>query len=377
MTGDKTARTGRAWIELNREALLENVRTIRAMLPPGCRLMPAVKANAYGHGSVLIAKELQKAGVQAFCVACVAEGVRLRRCGIQGEILVLGYTDEKELATLHRWRLSQTVLDFSYAQKLNRWGKKLHVHVGVDTGMHRLGIRSENREEIMSVLEMENLQADGLFTHLCVADSDGAADRAFTKRQAGDFYRLADEVKSRRGSCPRLHLLSSYGIFRYREYAQDYVRPGIALYGVLSREEDQKGGPPLFPVLSLKARVACVKRLHAGETAGYGRAFLAGGEKTIATLAIGYADGVPYSLADGGASVLLEGKKAPIVGRICMDQMLVDVSGIEGVKAGDTAVLIGTSGMQEITAMEVAGQCNTISNEILSRLGERLERIVV
>ncbi len=377
MTGDGTAHAGRAWIELDRKALLENVRTIRAMLPQSCSLMPAVKANAYGHGSDLIAGELQKAGVQAFCVACAAEGVGLRRCGILGEILILGYTDEKEFGTLARWRLSQTVLDFSYAKRLNRYGKKLHVHVGVDTGMHRLGIGSGNPEEILEVLGMENLQADGLFTHLCAADSDSAEDRTFTRKQAEAFYRLAGEIRKRRGSCPKLHLLSSYGIFGYREYAEDYVRPGIALYGVWSRGEDQKGRKSLCPVLSLKARVACVKSLHAGETAGYGRAFLADGERKIAVLSIGYADGVPRCLADGGGSVLLAGKKAPVVGRICMDQMLVDVSGIDGVKSGDTAVLIGRSQAEEITATEMAGQCNTISNEILSRLGSRLARIVV
>ncbi len=360
----------RAWIELDADALRYNVRALQGRLPAGCRLMPAVKADAYGHGAVWIAKQLAGAGVDAFCVACAQEGEQLRRCGIEGEILILGYTPPQQLERLARYGLTQTVVDFSYAEMLRESGMRLHVHVGVDTGMHRLGERWENMENIFRIFEMENLTVDGLFTHLCVADSARIEDREYTKKQAEAFFSVAGRIQRRFGYRPKLHLLSSAGIFACPEYAADFVRPGIALYGAY-------GNGILRPVLSLKAYVACVQTLHDGETAGYGRAFTADGERRIAVLSIGYADGLPSALSEGKGWVLLGGKRAPIAGRVCMDQTLVDVTGIDSVQAGDVAVLIGRDGREEITAGEMAGWAHTIPNDILSRLGSRLERLPV
>lgn len=376
-TGEKPFCSGRAWIELSRSALQSNVRTLKKLLPETCELMPAVKANAYGHGAALMAKELNRMGIHSFCVACVSEGVELRQHGVKGEILILGYTHPEDFSLLHRYRLTQTVIDFPYAVLLNRCGKRLHVHVGIDTGMHRLGERSENIQELCSIFQMKNLIIDGLFTHLCAADSSGKQERAFTDLQAQAFYHVACELKRLGYSCPKLHLQSSYGVFNYPELAEDYARVGIALYGVLSTGEDtQNLGNALLPVLSLKARIATVRTLYDGECVGYGMQFTAAHDMKIATLSIGYADGLPRALSNGGA-VLINGCEAPIIGRICMDQTIVDVTDIPGVRPGDIAVLIGRSGDREISVCDLAARTGTITNEILSRLGARLERSVV
>lgn len=386
---------GRAWIELDKTALARNVEYLRSLLPEGCRLMPAVKANAYGHGAVWTATELNRLGVDAFCVACLSEGIALRRAKVKGEILILGYTAPEDFTLLARYRLTQTVIDYEYAGKLADAGVMLHVHIGIDTGMHRLGIRCEDTGDILAVFEMGNLVIDGMFTHLCACDSSLPEDRAFTESQIQAFYGVVGILEERGLACPRLHLQSSYGLLNYPGLDADYVRAGIALYGVPStvmNADFHKGTDSaentasdrtscfpgdLAPVLSLKARVASIRTLHAGESAGYGLAFTAEQDMRIAVLSIGYADGLPRELSCGRGHVLLHGLKAPVIGRICMDQTLVDISGIPQASAGDTAVLIGTSGNEEITAVQLASQCGTITNELLSRLGERLERVEI
>ena len=371
------AAKSRAWISLSRRALEHNVAVLRSRLPRDCRLMPAVKAEAYGHGAELISRELNRLGVDAFCVATAREGALLRQSGIQGEILVLGYTHPALFSELSRWKLSQTVTDFDYAQALSAFEKPISVHVGVDTGMRRLGIPVENYAQIREVFRLPGLRVEGMFTHLAADDTLREPDVAFTRRQAGAFLALAERLE-RDGIPPvRKHMLASYGVFLYPEYAGDYARVGIALYGVLSTREDTLAwAGELQPVLSLKARVASVRDLHPGESAGYGMAYVASQERRIAALSIGYADGLPRALSQGVGSVLLHGRRAKIIGRVCMDQTLVDVTDIPGVQTGDEAVLIGTSGSETISCGELADQCGTITNEILSRMGARLERIM-
>lgn len=374
----KTFQKGRAWIELDRAALRHNVEALRALLPNGCELMSAVKTNAYGHGAVLISRELNRLGVNAFCVATVQEGAELRRNGITGTILVLGYTHPKDFSLLRRYHLTQTVLDFSYAKILGRYGKKISVHVKIDTGMHRLGERSEKIEEISKIFECRNLNIEGVFTHLCVADENSSESVAFTHAQAKAFYDVVAELHQRGFTCPKKHIVSSDGLLYYPELAENYARVGIALYGVLSTRADaERCNISLEPVLTIKARIAVVKDLFQGEAAGYGLQFVAPQDTRIAIVAIGYGDGIPRSLSCGVGSVLIQGIKAPIVGRICMDQMLVDISDIPNVKAGDVAVVIGQSGDEKITVCDLAEQTETITNEVLSRLGQRLERLLI
>lgn len=382
----------RAWIELDRKALKQNVEFLRSRLPENCRLMPAIKAEAYGHGAVLVGRELNRLGVDAFCVACAEEGIELRRAGIKGEILILGYTHPTRFDMLMKYHLTQTVVDYAYAQELNRFRKPLHVHIAVDTGMHRLGERSENVERICSIYHMKNLRVDGIFSHLCAADVMQAQEQTYTRWQAEDFEHVLQELKKRGCSVKGVHLLSSYGVLNYPQHAGNFARVGIALYGVLSTEADsRKWENELKPVLSLKARVASVRDVYEGEYAGYGMKFEAAKDTTIAAVSIGYADGVPrelscgrgaalvgvYKINESGERVLTGGKKVPIAGRICMDQLLLDVSGVPGVKAGDEVVLIGRLGEEMITAGEIAAQCHTITNEILSRMGARLTRVMV
>ena len=370
--------TGRAWIELDLSALRHNVNQLQSILPENCTLMPAVKANAYGHGAVLIAKELNHSGIRSFCVATVSEGMELRRGGVKGEILVLGYTHPEQVPFLRKYRLTQTVIDMPYARLLNSYGKKLKVHLKIDTGMHRLGISADQQKEIASIFQMKNLVIEGIFTHLCVADEETAEKKAFTLGQAEAFQRVICNLNDQGLACGKTHLLSSYGLLRYPELAGDYARVGIALYGVLSNRRDLDDCPiALHPVLSLKARIALTKELHTGEGAGYGLKYVAESDRKIAVLSIGYADGIPRALSCNHGKVLINGYEAPIIGRICMDQMIVDITDLPDVKSGDIAVIIGKSGQYEITAYDLAEARGTITNELLSRLGSRLNRMIV
>lgn len=368
---------GRAWIELNMGNLKHNIEQFRNLLPFDCALMPAVKANAYGHGAVPVAMALQKEGIHAFCVASVAEGAELRLSGITGEILVLGYTHPAEFSDLLDYNLIQTVVDGDYAHQMQDDGRRFTVHVGIDTGMHRLGERWDNMEEIVRIFRMPNLKVTGLFSHLCVSDGQSEEERAYTMQQIHHFERVVEELHRQGFRDFKCHMQGSYGILNYSQCCFDYARAGIALYGIYSAKNDHtKAEVELKPVLSLKTRVESVKMLYHGEGAGYGLTYSARGNRKIAALSIGYADGVPRGLSNCGY-VLCNGKMAPIIGRICMDQMLVDVTGIPQVKAGDEAVLIGRSGNLEIPAEEMAQWAGTISNEIVSRLGERLERVEI
>lgn len=373
----ETFQMGRAWIELSMDALRHNVAALRALLPPGCELMPAVKADAYGHGAALIAGELSQLGIRAFCVAAVSEGVALRRQGIQGAILILGYTHPEQFPLLAQYDLTQTVVDYDYAKVLNSYGRPVRVHIGVDTGMRRLGEPCGDISRICEMFRMENLRVEGIFSHLCADDTENADDRAFTLRQGEAFWKLVGELRRHGCVCPKAHILSSYGLLNYPELGGDYARAGIALYGVLStRADGQRCKADLRPVLSLKTRITSVRELRRGG-AGYGLAFRAARDSRIAALSIGYADGLPRALSCGAGSVLINGLKAPIAGRICMDQTLVDVTDIPDVRAGETATVIGTSGSESVSAYDLAEQTNTITNEVLSRLGARLEKTPV
>ena len=371
---------GRAWIELDRSALLHNVRALRALLPKGCELMPAVKANAYGHGAALVAGELQRAGIGSFCVASAAEAVELRKAGITGEILILGYTHPRQFSLLRHFHLTQTVLDHDYAELLNRSGRKIDVHIKIDTGMHRLGERCEHTDHLKKIFSCENLRITGAYTHLCTSDKSSPREEAFVSVQTQAFYEAIAKLREQGCVCPKVHVLASYGLVNYPEIGGDYARIGIALYGMLSTREDteecaRKTG--LRPVLSLKARIISVKDVFAEESAGYGLQFTAQRDGKIAVAAVGYADGLPRSLSCGAGEVLIRGKRAPVVGRVCMDQTLIDVTEIPDAEAGDIAVFIGKSGEEEITACDLAEEADTISNEILSRLGARLKRIMI
>ena len=360
----ESASMGRAWIELDRQALAWNLEQLRGRLPQGCEPMPAVKANAYGHGAALIAPELERLGVRAFCVASVQEGAALRQSGVKGDILVLGYSHDTELALAMERDLILTVTGPDHAERLRASGLPLRVHLAVDTGMHRLGVAHKALNDLERLWRMESLRPEGLYTHLCTED------RVFSARQAERFWAAVRALQSRGCAVGKAHLLSSHSLLTFPELGGDYARVGIALYG-----------PPGFgpeaalrPVLSLKARITAVRPVKKGEGAGYGLRYRAGQDAQLAALAIGYADGLPRSLSCGRGSVLINGHAAPVAGNVCMDQTLVDVTDFPGVQVGGEAVLIGCSGERELTVCAMAQAAGTIPNEILSRLGPRLER---
>lgn len=365
----RLAPRGRAWREIDLSALRQNARALQALLPQGCELMAVLKADAYGHGAAPSARRLRRAGVRAFAVACLEEGIALRRGGVRGTILILGYTPPEEVPLLRRWRLTQTVADEAHGHALADRGEPLDVHLALDTGMHRLGIPAEDAAALVRLYRRRELRIKGLFSHLCVPDDPARED--YTNQQLTRFYQAADQLRQQGLDPGKLHIQASYGLLNLPPQPCAYARAGIVLYGVPSGGPAARRWPELRPVLSLRARVACVRTLRPGDRAGYGLAFQAERETRLAVLTIGYADGLPRALSQQGGRVLLRGRSCPMAGRMCMDQLLVDVTGLPDVEPGDVATLIGRDGGLEIPAEEVAERCGTITNELLSRLGPR------
>lgn len=374
---DRKGSKDRAWISINSENLFINIKELQKIMSPPCKLMAVVKANAYGHGSAMTAALLNKAEIFHFAVATLQEGIELRLQGIKGEILILGYTSSSLAKELCEFQLTQTVIDFVHGRELIETALPLKIHIKIDTGMHRLGFAPEDIENIIHVFNARNLKVMGLYTHLCVADSLEKEDIAFTENQIDRFYKLVKKLKSRRIQVP-IHIQSTYGLLNYNRLICDYARIGIGMYGTLSSAKDKTIlQPAIKPVLSLHSRVALTRKVEDGETIGYGRTYVSKGERMVAVITIGYGDGYPRNLSEGRGKVIIRGVKVPIVGRICMDQLVVDISGVDGIHSGDVVTLIGTEEKETILAAEVADEARTITNELLCRLGNRLSRIYI
>lgn len=370
----------RAYIEINLGNLTHNVRVLCEAMPPKCELMAVVKAQAYGHGIYEIATHLDKMGVGAFAVATADEGIALRKYGIQGEILILGYTPPEQAKVLQKYNLTQTLVDYNHAYRLNAQGCRIKAHMKLDTGMHRLGFdvctdKNIGRElrNIVNVFSMKHLKITGIYTHLCVADSLAQEDILFTKRQIAIFYKVINRLKEQEIHIPKIHIQSSYGLLNYPELKCNYVRVGISLYGVLSTPNAQtKLQLDLKPVLALKAQIILIRKVREGDSVGYGRTFVADKDCRIAIVSIGYADGYPRALSGKAQYVLINGQPAPIIGRICMDQLAVDITELADISVGMIATLIGRDGNKEIAASTVAENAESITNELLSRMGTRV-----
>jgi len=356
--------------------LQHNVRALQRILPKRCKIMAVVKANAYGHGAVRISSRLNGMGIDHFAVATVDEGIQLRKSGIEGEILVLGYTSPLRASELSHYDLTQTAVDISHARALNASGKSIKTHIKVNTGMNRLGENFNHVSGITDLFKFKNLEVTGIFTHLCVSDSCKMDDVAFTNEQIRNFYKLLNELKLKNIRIPKIHIQSSYGVLNYPGLMCDYARIGIALYGVLSTPNSlTQLSPDLRPVLSLKSRIILIRTVESGKYAGYSRNFIAKRKTKLAVVSIGYGDGLPRCLSEGNGHVLIGGHRVPIVGKICMDQLMTDVTEIPGVTEGDIVTLIGEDGCEGITAEQTAENADTITNELLSGLGNRVERI--
>jgi serine/alanine racemase len=338
--------------------------------------MAVVKANAYGHGAVRISSRLNEIGIDHFAVVTIDEGIQLRKRGIEGEILILGYTTPLRSSELSRYDLTQTAVDISHAVALNNSGKSIKTHIKVNTGMNRLGENFDHVSGIADLFKFKNLEITGIFTHLCVSDSFKTDDVVFTNEQIQKFYELLNELKSKNILIPKIHMQSSYGVLNYPGLVCDYARIGIVLYGVLSTPNSQtRLSPDLRPILSLKSKIILIRTIGPGECVGYGRNFAAKRKTKVAIVSIGYGDGLPRCLSERKCYVLIRGHRAFIAGKICMDQLMTDVTEIPGVTEGDIVTLIGEDGCEEITAEQMAEKADTITNELLSRLGNRVERI--
>ena len=365
-------RTLRAWREMDESAAVHNARAIQKALGSGCRMMAVLKADGYGHGAVAMARALAREGIRDYAVACLSEGIALRRKGIRGTILILGYTPPEAAPLLGRWRLTQTVADEAHGLALSRQGVKVEVHLALDTGMHRLGLPAEDREAIARMYRLPHLRIRGVFSHLCVSDSPAPEDQAFTQRQLERFYGAVERLRQDGLDPGQVHIQASYGIWNLPPQPCTLARAGILLYGVGSDETPTVRDLELRPVLSLRTRVASVRTVPAGEGAGYGLAFRARRDTRLAVLTVGYGDGLPRELSQRGGRVLIAGRSCPMVGRMCMDQLLVDVTDVPQAVPGAVATLVGRDGEEQIPLEELAGNCGTLTNELLSQLSPRL-----
>lgn len=373
----------RAWAEIHLDRLVKNVEECRSLIKEPCELMCVVKANCYGHGIEEIIPCLQNVcGVKHFAVSNIVEATELRDLGVDGDILILGYTPPENAGELCSYNLIQTITDSDYAKKLSEHcpgGKKVKAHIAVDTGMTRIGIRSGSAEEMCDEIEfiasLEGISIGGVFTHYSAADSESPDDIKYTERQTETILAVGEELKKRGVNIPYIHFLNSAGAAYHFNSKSAFARFGIMLYG-LHPSPDMKLPVALGQVMELKACVSQVKTVEAGAYVSYGRSFVTQKETVIASVTIGYADGYPRLLSNR-ASVLVKGRRARIIGRICMDQLMIDVSGIDGVRAGDTVTLIGTDGDEKITADELASMYGTIGYEIVCGISARVPRIFI
>ena len=360
--------------EIDLRALSHNLKGIRTKIGHGVKVMAVVKANAYGHGITEVARFLKKR-VECFGVANAEEGLALREAGIKLPIHVFTIPATSQVSLYTRFELEPTIGSVVEARLLNsaaqRANKTLNVHLKVDTGMNRIGVKPRDVGELMRALgRLKRLEIKGVYTHFATADR---RDKTFSMEQLRLFRQALDVLRTLRVEPEVVHCAGSAGILDIPESHFSMVRPGIMLYGYYPSDETTES-VNVKPVLSLKSRVSLVKWIESGESVSYGRRFVAARRTKIASLPVGYADGY-MRLLTGQSSVLIGGKEFPIVGTICMDQLMVDV-GRTDVRVGDEAVLIGGQGRKAITAWDLASRIGTIPYEICTNISSRVPRIV-
>ncbi len=374
----------RAWAEIDLDAAACNYQAVRAAVGSDVMVCCVIKADAYGHGAVRLARVYESLGADWFAVSNLEEALQLRLSGITHPVLVLGFTPAEEARTLAEHHISQCVYSLAYARDLSRYaaeaGVTVKIHVKIDTGMSRLGFyyqdisRDEAAvKEVKEACTLPGLYPEGIFTHFAVSDCGSGGD-AFTMRQFGCFKEMIESLLREDISFEVRHCANSAAVFDYPLSHLDMVRAGIVLYG-LSPSENLRAKPDLRPLLSLRSVVSHVKAIEPGSTVSYGRTFTAKDRLQIATVPVGYADGYPRVLSTGGAQVLIHGRRCSVLGRICMDQLMADVTGLEGVKIGDPVTLIGRDGAEEITAAEIAAWEGTICYEVVCGLSKRVPRV--
>lgn len=370
----------RAFAEINLTNFKHNIDVISTMLDENCEIVGVVKANAYGHGALEVASYFESIGIKYLAVACISEAIKLRKGNIKGEIIVLGYTPVCQKEELIEYNLTQTLINSKYAKNLSELPGTVKCHVALNTGMNRIGENRDNLDDIKSIFKLKNMDITGIFSHLCRADSEAEEDILFTRKQIENFDYIIDKLKDENLNLGKVHLQNSYGIASYREIHRDLARPGIILYGVpcdpcdaiLSKLPDNE---QLKPTMSLRCRVAMVKEVEAGENIGYGNNFTTSTPMKIATITIGYADGFSRAVSKKDFKVLVNGQYGRIVGNVCMDQTMVDVTNIDNIKEGDIVTLFGQDGDFYLPVNQLSRLSGTITNETLSCIGSRVERV--
>ena len=368
------------WAEIDLTALRENFEYIHRTV--GGDVCAVVKADAYGHGDVVVARTLQQAGAAAFAVSCLAEGRHLRRHGITKPILILGYTDPAEAAALAKNDIATACFSTEYAQALSdaavQAGVRAKVHLKIDTGMGRIGFAVRSGfEETIRALEalyaLPGLDICGIFQHFAVADSVQPENIAYTDEQYALFTQVVERLQADGFDTGTVHCANSAAQLRHPGWRHDLTRAGIILYGL-----DPSGEvhfPALLPVMALKCVVTFVKELQPGQSVSYGRTFTAAHPMRVATVCVGYADGYPRQLSgsQGQGLMTVNGHTAPVIGRVCMDQTLLDVTNIPGVRMGDEVTVFGPGGGD--TADTIAAKTQTINYEVVCGLARRVPRV--
>lgn len=363
------------WTEIDLEAIVHNYHAIKARLSENTNILAVVKANAYGYGMVEVARRLQKEKVPYLGVASVDEGIILRKAGIRTPILVLSSVLPEEANYALHYDLTLTVCDKTLAGAIDKAARKLKkqalIHVKVDTGMGRLGVWHDDADKLIEdLLGFKNVIIEGIFTHFASADEE---DVRYTVKQIENFKRLATEMEIKGIEIQYVHAANSAGAMLYKDSHFNMVRPGLMLYGLYPNRKIAQS-VKLKPALSLKTRIIYLKKTPAGRFISYGRTHMTKEESMIATLPIGYADGLNRRLSNRG-EMIIHSKRVPIIGRICMDHTMINVSAVPGVKIGDEVTVIGRQKGEQITVEEVAGLLDTIPYEVVCWISARVPRI--
>ena len=370
----------RVYAKIDLDAIAYNMEQMKQNIRPETKVMAVIKADGYGHGAVQIAEMMERWNyIWGFAVATLDEAVVLRTEGIQKPILVLGCVFPDQYMEMLKHEIRMNIYTEEMAESISRMaareGKTAYMHIKLDTGMSRLGfgINEQSAETIKRISKMPNVNMEGIFTHFTKADEK---DKSFTKKQIQEFVWMTERLKEKNVRFTYEHCSNSAGIIDVPEANFDIVRAGISSYGLYPSEEVDKTNVKLKPALALKSHVAFVKEIERGTPVSYGGTFVAKEKMKIATIPVGYADGYPRSLSNKGY-VLIRGKKAPILGRVCMDQFMVDVTQIEGVSFGDKVTMIGKDG-NEILPVEVLSELSGRFNyEFVCDLGKRIPRVYV
>lgn len=368
----------RAWAEVNLDAIAHNVRAIKALLEPKTRLLGVVKADGYGHGFREVAKTLLQNGADALGVATIDEAMQLRARKIEAPILILGHTPDNRAQDLVEHEITPTVFNFSLAKAVSdvavKTGKQAKIHISLDTGMSRIGFNTtdDDVETILSIHKLPHVEIEGMFTHFAKADEK---DRSYTDMQFARFMDMAGRLEERGLVIPIKHVCNSAGVMEFPEYQLDMVRPGIILYGHYPSEDVDKSKLDLIPAMELKAVITHLNTKEKGVKVSYGGTYQTYKDFTkIATIPIGYADGYLRNLSNN-ADMIAGGRRVPVIGRICMDQCMIDVTSVNNINVGDEVIIFGKRGDEEITVTELAALMGTINYEILCVIGKRIPRV--